>query len=78
MSTTPNPVEQTGVIVLRWGPDGPTVHAPNKAAIPVDELFDLPRVPGEARAVQLPGGVRYLIGDRHKRWPGAVYLHKLP
>jgi hypothetical protein len=36
------------------------------------------RVPGDPRAVELPGGIRYRIGAAHQRWRGAVYLHRLP
>ena len=35
------------------------------------------RVPDDPRAVELPGGVRYLIGAEHRRLRGAVYLHRL-
>jgi len=58
--------------------DGPVVIAPDRAAVPVLELFGMRRVPGDPRAVELPGGVRYLIGAAHRRWRGAVYLHRLP
>jgi hypothetical protein len=54
------------------------VTAPERAAIPAVELFGMRRVPGQPRAVELPGGVRYRIGAAHRRWPGAVYLHRLP
>jgi len=79
VSMTPaTPVETTGEIVLNWGPGGPVVTAPERAAIPAVELFGMRRVPGKPRAVELPGGVRYRIGAAHRRWPGAVYLHRLP
>jgi hypothetical protein len=41
------------------------------------DLFDMDRVPGDPRAVELPGGVRYLIGAAHRRLRGAVYLHRM-
>jgi hypothetical protein len=66
-------VETTGEIVLAWGPAGPVVTAPARAAVPAMELFEMRRVPGDPRAVELPGGVRYLIGAAHRRWRGAVY-----
>jgi len=53
------------------------VTAPDQAAIPALELFAMRRVPGDPRAVELPGEVRYRIGAAHRRWPGAVYLHRL-
>ena len=59
------------------GPEGPVVTAPDQAAIPALELFVMRRVPGDPRAVELPGEVRYRIGSAHRRWPGAVYLHRL-
>jgi hypothetical protein len=74
VSTTPATPAETGEIVLTWGPDGPAVTAPDRAAVPVWELFGMRRVPGDPRAVELPGGVRYLIGAAHRRWRGAVYL----
>ena len=78
VSTTPsNPVETTGEIVLTFGPDGPVVTAPERAAVPAMDLFDMRRVPGDPRSVELPGGVRYLIGAEHRRLRGAVYLHRL-
>ncbi|MBV9921789.1 MAG: hypothetical protein JOY78_13180 [Pseudonocardia sp.] len=52
--------------------------APDLAAIPASELFGMRRVPGVPRAVELPGGIRYRIGSAHRRWRGAVYLHRLP
>jgi hypothetical protein len=74
VSTIPaTPVETTGEIVLAWGPAGPVVTAPARAAVPAMELFEMRRVPGDPRAVELPGGVRYLIGAAHRRWRGAVY-----
>jgi hypothetical protein len=79
LCTTPaTPAETTGEIVLSWGPDGPVVTAPDRAAVPAFELFAMRRVPGHPRAVELPGGIRYLIGAPHRRWRGAVYLHRLP
>ena len=63
---------------MTWGPDGPVVTAPDRVAVPVWELFGMRRVPGDPRAVELPGGVRYLVGAAHRRWPGAVYLHRMP
>ena len=79
MSVTPlTPMETTGEIVLAWGTDGPVVTAPDRVAIPASELFGMRRVPGAPRAVELPGGVRYRIGAAHRRWRGAVYLHRLP
>ena len=78
VSTIPaTPAETTGEILLSWGPDGPAVTAPEQAAIPALELFGMRRVPGDPRAVELPGEVRYRIGCAHRRWPGAVYLHRL-
>ena len=53
------------------------VTAPERAAVPVMDLFDMRRVPGDPRSVELPGGVRYLIGAEHRRLRGAVYLHRL-
>ena len=50
----------------------------SQAAIPALELFGMRRVPGDPRAVELPGGIRYLIGAAHRGWRGAVYLHRLP
>jgi hypothetical protein len=83
VSTTPatpveTTVETTGEIVLAWDPAGPVVTAPTRAAVPAMELFGMRRVPGDPRAVELPGGVRYLIGAAHRRWRGAVYLHRMP
>lgn len=79
MSATPlTPMETTGEIVLAWGHDGPVVTAPDLAAVPASELFGMLRVPGIPRAVELPGGIRYRIGSAHRRWRGAVYLHRLP
>jgi hypothetical protein len=79
VSMTPAaPAETTGEIVLTWGPDGPAVTAPDRAAVPALELFGMHRVPGDPRAVELPGGIRYLIGAAHRRWRGAVYLHRVP
>jgi len=76
VSMTPaTPAETTG---LTWGTDGPVVTAPNRAAAPALELFGMRRVPGVPRAVEFPGGIRYLIGTAHQRWPGAVYLHRMP
>jgi hypothetical protein len=72
------PAETTGEIVLTWGPEGPSVTAPDRAAVPALELFGMRRVPGDPRAVELPGGIRYLIGSAHRRWRGAVYLHRMP
>ena len=72
------PAETTGEIVLSWAPDGPVVTAPDRAAVPAVELFGMRRVPGDPRAVELPGGIRYRIGAAHQRWRGAVYLHRLP
>ena len=78
VSTIPaTPAETTGEILLSWGPDGPAVTAPEQAAIPALELFGMRRVPGDPRAVELPGEIRYRIGSAHRRWPGAVYLHRL-
>jgi len=78
VSTIPaTPAETTGEILLTWGPEGPVVTAPDQAAIPALELFAMRRVPGDPRAVELPGEVRYRIGSAHRRWPGAVYLHRL-
>ena len=78
VSTIPaTPAETTGEILLTWGPDGPAVTAPDQAAIPALELFGMRRVPGDPRVVELPGEVRYRIGCAHRRWPGAVYLHRL-
>jgi hypothetical protein len=78
VSTTPaTPAETTGEIVLTWGPDGLVVTAPDRAAVPTVELFGMRRVPGDPRAVELPGGIRYLIGSAHRRWRGAVYLHRI-
>jgi hypothetical protein len=78
VSTTPaTPAETTGEIVLTWGPDGLVVTAPDRAAVPAMELFGMRRVPGDTRAVELPGGIRYLIGAAHRRWRGAVYLHRM-
>ena len=78
MSTIPaTPAETTGEILLTWSPEGPVVTAPDQAAIPALELFAMRRVPGDPRAVELPGEVRYRIGSAHRRWPGAVYLHRL-
>ena len=81
MSTIPaTPAETTGEILLTWGPEGPAVTAPDQAAIPALELFGMRRVPGDPRVVELPGEVRYRIvpiGAAHRRWPGAVYLHRL-
>ena len=57
---------------MTWGPDGPVVTAPDRVAVPVWELFGMRRVPGDPRVVELPGGVRYLVGAAHRRWPGAV------
>jgi hypothetical protein len=37
---------KTGEIVLSWGADGPMVTAPDRAAVPVVELFGMRRVPG--------------------------------
>jgi hypothetical protein len=70
--------ESTGEIVWSWGADGPVVTAPDRAVVPVMELFGMRRVPGDPRAVELPGGIRYLIGTAHRRWRGAVYLHRMP
>ena len=79
VSMTPaTPAETTGEIVLTLGPDGPAVTAPVRAAVPALELFGMHGVPGDPRAVELPGGVRYLIGATHRRWRGAVYLHRMP
>ena len=79
VSMTPAaPVETTGEIVLTWGPDGPAVTAPDRAVVPAMELFGMRRVTGDPRAVELPGGIRYLIGAAHRRWRGAVYLHRMP
>ena len=79
VSTTPaTPAETTGEIVLAWDPAGPVVTAPARAAVPAMELLGMRRVPGDPRAVELPGGVRYLIGAAHRRWRGAVYLHRMP
>ena len=79
MSMTPaTPAETTGEIILTWGTDGPVVTAPDRAAAPALELFGMRRVPGVPRAVEFPGGIRYLIGTAHQRWPGAVYLHRMP
>ena len=72
------PAETTGEIVLTWGPEGPTVTAPDRAVVPALELFGMRRVPGDPRAVELPGGIRYRIGSAHRRWRGAVYLHRMP
>ena len=72
------PVETTGEIVLTWDPDGPAVTAPDRAVVPAMELFGMRRVTGDPRAVELPGGIRYLIGAAHRRWRGAVYLHRMP
>ena len=66
-----------GEIVLTWGSDGPVVTAPGRAAVPTLALFGMRRVPGDPRAVELPGGIRYLIGAAHRRWRGAVSLHRL-
>ena len=79
VSMTPaTPAETTGEIILTWGPDGPMVTAPDRAAVPALELFGMRRVPGVPRAVEFPGGIRYMIGTAHRRWPGAVYLHRMP
>ena len=79
VSTIPaTPAETTGEIVLTWSPDGPVVTAPARVAVPVMELFEMRRVPGDPRAVELPGGIRYLIGAAHRRWRGTVYLHRMP
>ena len=79
VSTDPaTPAETTGEIVLSWAPDGPVVTAPDRAVVPAVELFGMRRVPGDPRAVELPGGIRYRIGAAHQRWRGAVYLHRLP
>jgi hypothetical protein len=67
----------TGEIVLTFGPDGPVVTAPERAAVQAKDLFDMGRVPGDPGAVELPGGVRYLVGAAHRRLRGAVYLHRL-
>ena len=72
------PVETTGEIVFSRSALGLVVMAPDRAAAPVSELFGLRRVPGQPRVVEFPGGVRYRIGAAHRRWPDAVYLHRLP
>jgi hypothetical protein len=51
------PAETTGEIILSWGPDGPVVTAPDRAAAPALELFGMRRVPGEPRAVEFPGSI---------------------
>jgi hypothetical protein len=76
-TTAVTPIETTGEIILTFGPDGLGVTAPDRAAMPAIELFGLARVPDDPRAVELPGGIRYLIGAAHRRWRGAVYLHRL-
>jgi hypothetical protein len=79
VNTTPDtPQETTGEIILAWCADGPVLTAPDRAVVPAIELFGMGRVPGAARAVELPGGMRYLIGAAHRRWKGAVYLHRMP
>jgi hypothetical protein len=76
--TAATPAETTGEIIFTWGTDGPVVTAPDRAAVRALELFGMRRVPGVPRAVEFPGGIRYLIGTAHQRWPGAVYLHRMP
>jgi hypothetical protein len=68
VSMTPAaPAKTTGEIVLTWGLDGPAVTAHDWAAVPAMELFRMRRVPGDLRAVELPGGIRCLIGAAYCR-----------
>jgi hypothetical protein len=55
------------VILLTWGPECPAVTAPDQAAISALELFGMRRVPGDPRALEFPGEVRYRIGYAHRR-----------
>jgi hypothetical protein len=70
-----HPAETTGEILLSWGPNGPAMTAPEQAAIPALELFGMRRVPGDPG--QWNSRARSRIGRAHRRWPGAVYLHRL-
>lgn len=75
--TAPSAVERTGELVFVAG--GLDVDAaPALAAIPTEALFDFDRDPAATDTVVLPGPVRYRIGGRHRRYPDAVYLHRLP
>ena len=74
-SATPLETEE---IVFSVSALGLVVTAPDRAAAPLCELFGLPRVPGQPRVVEFPGGVRYRIGAAHPWWRDAVYLHRVP
>ena len=76
-TSSASPAETTGEIVFSFGSAGLVVTAPDRAAAPLSELFGLRRVPGQPQVVEFPGGIRYRIGAAHRRWRGAVYLHRL-
>jgi hypothetical protein len=76
----PHDAESTGEIVMYFGPGGMRIDAPARAVIPEHELFGLDRVVVDGRVgIELPGGIRYLIGARRGAWPSRrVLLHRLP